>query len=190
MKNPKGDNAMSKTRINLISLLLLTGLCHAVPVLAQESDPGLWDRLKGLVTQEGEQFQQILADQQQVDTHESALQAQLEQSRRMRAMHQEAVLLSALNIAWIYDELENWDCRVAEQKVYEVDSRLIDLNDFAQRLDSLCGDFGSDANNQRMVCEQQRSELFQSVNELENLRQRYTTACHIGNQQTEQIGGE
>ncbi len=181
---------MRKPRTGLIPLVFLTGLCHAAPVLAQQPAPGLWDRLQGLVAQEGEQIQHMLAGQQQLDTKDKALQEQLEQSRRMRAMHREAALLSALNITYIYDELDHWDCRIAEQKVHEVDRRLAELSDFAQRIDSLCGGLGTDTQYQQKACTQQRSELSQSVTELETLRQRYATACPIKNQQLKPIGGK
>lgn len=172
-----------------MQLVLLTGLCHAAPVLAQEPAPGPWDRLRAAVEQEGEQFQEVLQGQQQMDAEDKALQEQLGQGRRLRAMHREAVLLSELNVAWIRDELDHWDCRIAEQKVHEVETRVGELSDYGQRLDTLCGGLGADAGYQQQICKSQRAELAQAVTELEGLGQRYAAACSTTDQQSRQRGG-
>lgn len=180
---------MSKPRIGLMRLVLLTGLFHTASVLAQEPAPGLWERLRAAVVQEGEQFQEVLEGQQQMDAEEKALQEQLAQGRRLRAMHREAVLLSELNVAWIRDELDNWDCRIATQKVREVETRISELRGFGQRLDTLCGGLGADAGRQQKICESQRAELTQAVVELEGLARRYATGCSVPAQQPRYGGG-
>jgi len=168
---------MSISRTGLTQLTLLIGLYSSVPVLAQEPDPGLWDRLRGLVAQEGEQLQEVLKGQERMGAEEASLQAQLEQGRRLRAMHREAVLLSELNVAWIYDQLDHWDCRIAEQKVHEVETRIADFDGFGQRLEALCDGFGAREGRQQQVCARQRTELSQAITELEDLGQRYSAAC-------------
>ena len=168
---------MSKSQTSLMQLALFIGLYSSVPVLAQQPEPGMWDRLRGLVSQEGEQLQEVLQGQERMGAEEASLQAQLEQGRRLRAMHREAVLLSELNVAWIYDQLDHWDCRIAEQKVQEVKTRIEELDGFGQRLEALCNGFGAHQGRQQQVCARQRTELAQAVTELEDLSRRYSTAC-------------
>jgi len=175
----RNQNCMRRSMI-----LALVVLAATTEVSAEEPAPGLWNRLRSAVTQEGKQFRDVLKGQEQMDARDNALQEQLDQGRRLRAMHREAVLLSELNVAWIRDELDHWDCRVAEQKVREVESRIGELSGFGQRLDTLCGGVGADAGYQRKICERQRTELAQAITELEGLGQRYATACPATSRQT------
>jgi hypothetical protein len=158
-------------------LVLLVMLFVPAAASAQAAPENLWDRLHGMMAQEGAQLEQALQEQSEMDTQEAALQEQLEQGRRLRAMYREAVLLSELNVAWIYDQLDHWDCRLAEQKVREVETRIEELTDFGGRLDSLCSGLGPEAGRQQEVCARERSALAQSATALDDLGRRYALSC-------------
>ena len=168
---------MKQRYIHWLCVPLVAGLYGTAPVRSAESSPDFWTHLRAEVAGQGEQLQGLLKEQAQGDSQDRALQDQLEQSRRLRAMYREAVLLSELNVAWIHDQLDHWDCRLAEQKGREVENRLGELNDYGQRLDRLCADLGEDADHQRQACERQRAELEQNVNQLQDLGRRYATTC-------------
>ena len=173
---------MSKAKALLMQSAVLTGLCYLTPTLTlADEGSDLWTRLRGVLSQEEAQSQQ--------EAQETTLQEQLEQGRRLRAMHREAVLLSELNVAWVYDQLEHWDCRMGEQKVSEVENRMSELDAFGQRLDTLCSGLGAETgHHQRQVCERQRADLDRTASELEGLGRRYATTCSGPDKQTEHIG--
>lgn len=168
---------MNLSPIHWLCVPLVAGLCGAFPVHAAEASSDSWTRLQAEVAEQGERFQEQLKAQSQHDSRDQTLQEQLEQGRRLRAMYREAVLLSELNVAWIHDQLDNWDCRLTEHKSREIDSRLSEFNDYGLRLDRLCADLGANSDRQRQTCERQREELAQSVSQLQALGRRYATSC-------------
>jgi hypothetical protein len=168
---------MSLHRSAKPTALILVAFFVAPLVWAQDPVPDVWDRLRGMVAQEGEQLEEVLQEQSEMEIQEAALQEQLEEGRRVRAMYREAVLLSALNVGWIQDQIEHWDCRLGEQKVHEVENRLEELTTFGERLDTVCGELGPEAGHQQGVCERERRALAQSAASLEDLGRRYAMAC-------------
>lgn len=156
---------------------LVAGLCGAMPAQSAETTSDSWARLRAEVAEQGERLQGQLKAQAQHDSRDQTLQDQLEQGRRLRAMYREAVLISELNVAWIHDQLDHWDCRLAERKGQDIQIRLSELADYGQRLDRLCGDLGANSDRQRQACERQREDLAQNGDQLQALGQRYATSC-------------
>ena len=95
---------------------------------------GLWEALRAMVSAQSEAFGEMLQSQQQLVEQEEALEEQLDHSAELRAMYREAVLLSALNVAWIRDSLEHWDCRIAEEQAGVARGRRTKLEAFSERL--------------------------------------------------------
>lgn len=153
--------------------LALLGL--ATPALAQDSDP-LTD-LRSTVTEQSERLKQSLQSQQERNTESRAWHERAEQRRKLRAMHREAVLLSELNVAWIDDQLDHWDCRVAEQAAEEVNRRIAELDRFNQRIDSLCASLQADDQAQQQVCARQRDQAASHIDQLRRLAERYHSQC-------------
>jgi hypothetical protein len=150
-----------------------------MPVHAAETSSDVWSRLQAEVAEQGERLQEQLKSQAQHDSRDQMLQDQLEQGRRLRAMYREAVLISELNVAWIHDQLDHWDCRLAERKGQDIEHRLSELADYGLRLDRLCGDLGAHSDRQRQACERQRADLAQNVDQLQALGRRYATSCAV-----------
>jgi hypothetical protein len=168
---------MNLNPIHWLSIPLLAGLWGAMAAQSAETTSDVWTHLQAEVVEQGEQLQERLKAQAQYDSREQTLQDQLEQSRRLRAMYREAVLISELNVAWIHDQLEHWDCRLAERKGQDIENRLSELNDYGLRLDRLCGDLGANSDRQRQACARQREELARNVDQLQALGRRYVTSC-------------
>lgn len=168
---------MNSTRrcLPLAALGFVAGSLAALPVAGQPA--GLWDQLRGLVEEEGEQLEQLIDAQAQVDADDQNLERQLEAGRRLRQMHREAVLLSRLNVAWIFDQLDGWDCRMADRKQQEARLRIEELNGFGARVTALCTSVGATDGAQQRVCREQRSELEGARAELEQLARRYAGQC-------------
>ena len=157
-----------------VGLSLLSGVAMA-------SDGEGWlERLRNQLFAEQATLEQALDKQQALDADTQSLVTQREYYRRLRAMHREAVLLSELNVAWIQDQLAHWDCRLAEAQQAEVGERRAALVDAQQQLASLCTGLTDRDRQQQAVCAQQRTELANTLEHLNDLAGRYASACAGG----------
>lgn len=128
---------------------------------------------------DGEQrraFDAMVEKQNAIQADSDALERRLERSRAERRMHDEAILLNALNIAWIHDQIDNWDCRLIEHQQAAIETRLTELAEFVKRVESVCAAVSGPATAaQRGACAAHQRELALTRERLEALGTRYAT---------------
>ena len=129
------------------------------------------------LTPEARHLQQLLDGQRAYDTEWARLEEEREVARQLRQMHQEAVWITALNVAWVQDRLAQWDCAVTQEQHAEALRRRSELADSLRRLDAICSRVGAQEAYQQRVCSAQRAELVRAMADLEGLAQRYDSAC-------------
>jgi isoleucyl-tRNA synthetase len=151
--------------------------CVSTAACADEVSPSIWDQIRNYFDPEPTQLEEMIDKQEQLNAVELDLDSRLEQNRQLRAMHREITFQSELNIAWIRDELDNWDCRVADQKVIDVQRRIDEMTEFAQRVDEMCMSLGQQAYTQARTCNDQRDQIVRSISDLERMRDRYARSC-------------
>lgn len=166
---------MMNPRTSLLATVSI--VCLSMPACADEVAPTFWDQVRDFLKPEPTQLEAIIDKQEQLNVVEQDLDIRLEQNRQLRAMHREITFQSELNIAWIRDELDNWDCRVADQKVVDITRRIDELADFDQRVGEMCTPLGQQATNQTYICDEQQQQVTRSISDLEKLRNRYARSC-------------
>jgi hypothetical protein len=177
-----------------LGLVLVLGLgLPGVPGAQQEAGATVWTRLwqqfTGEVAGAGtapepspevRRLQQLLDGQRAYDTEWARLEEEREAARQLRQMHQEAVWITALNVAWVQDQLAHWDCAVTQEQHAEALRRRAELRDSLSRLDAICSRVGAQEAHQQRVCSAQGAELVRAMADLEGLAQRYDSACPGG----------
>lgn len=126
---------------------------------------------------ESNKLESILQRQSEEDVAARDWEERRARDAQLRAMYREAVLLSELNVAWIEDQLDHWDCRVAEQAGTEVQFRQAELSDYTGKLQTLCAQVGQQDAAQQRVCRTQAEQIAQAQQDLKELAQRYEGEC-------------
>ena len=136
-----------------------------------------WSGMKEWFAGQSQKLDSILQHQSEEDTSARDWEAKRAQDAQLRAMYREAVLLSELNVAWIEDQLDHWDCRIAEQAVVDVQQRQAELSEFDGKLKTLCAQVGAQDTAQQRVCRSQGEQMGQDQRALTGLAQRYQGEC-------------
>ena len=166
---------MMNTRTSLQAAIAIA--CVSTAACADEGSASIWDQIQNFINPEPTQLEEMIDKQEQLNAVEQDLDSRLEYNRQLRLTHREITFQSGLNIAWIRDELDNWDCRVADQKVVEVQLRIDEIWNFGQRVEEMCASVGPQAINQNDICTEQRQQVSRSITDLERFRDRYTQSC-------------
>lgn len=174
-------NLVNKSGIAAALCLGVTGTAYGV------EESGWLTRLRNQLTTDQTTMEQTLEKQQVLDADTQSALDEREYHRRLRAMHREAVLLSELNLAWIQDQLANWDCRLAEEQQAQVEERRVELFEAQKQAAALCVGLSDGDERQQAVCAEHRNGLSRALLRLDNLDLQYTNACEVNDRAASQF---